>query len=340
MDFDISEEQRSFAEHSREFFTEHAGPERARALLDGSCEIAPGRKLLAELGFSSLTIPEEAGGIGADLLDLALVAEQAGRQLAGPSLASAARAAVLLEGDTERLRAISEGTMSVAVLDGSPSRQAPSMDVIGATHFLALHGEDLVLGEGRVTPGEHIDATRGLGYVELTSFETVHQGARSRWERAKQVACVVLAAESLGGAERVVELGIEHAKARKAFGREIGGFQAVKHRLVDDWVAVDQLRSLVWWAAWAADNAPDQLPIAASAAKAYSAGTFQTACETLIHVLGAVGFTWEHDAHLYWRRAKVDRLLLGDESEHFAEVALRSLAATHSASEMAEIVPV
>ncbi|QHE70814.1 acyl-CoA dehydrogenase family protein [Rhodococcus sp. WAY2] len=340
MNFDINDEQRNFAEHSRDFFTEHAGPECARALLDKPGEeAAPGRKMLAELGFSSLTIPEEAGGIGADLLDMALVAEQAGRQLAGPSLASAARIAVLLEGDTDRLRAISEGRMAVAVLDGSPSRSTPSMDVVGATHFLTLDGDDLVLGQGVVTPGEPIDATRGLGDVDLTSSEIIRPDARDRWARAKQVACVVLAAEGLGAADRVVELGVEHAKVRKAFGREIGGFQAVKHRLVDDWIAVNQLRSLVWWAAWAADNAPDQLPIAASAAKAYCADTFQTACETLIHVLGGVGFTWEHDAHLYWRRSKVDRLLLGDESEHLAEVAQRSIAATRSAGTETEAIP-
>ena len=91
--------------------------------------------------------------------------------------------------------------------------------------------------------------------------------------------------------------------------------------LVDAWVGVDQLRSLVWWAAWAADNAPDEFPLAASAAKAYAARVFEQAAETVIQVHGGIGFTWEHDAHLYWRRAKVDRLLLGDEAEHLDAVA-------------------
>lgn len=327
MNFDIDDEQRNFAEHARRFFAEQAGSEPARKLLDEPGEPAPGRAVLAELGFSSLTIPEEAGGTGAGLLNMALVAEQAGRQLAGPSLATAARVAVLLEGDTARLREVSEGRTAIAVVDGSPTGSSPSMDVLGATHFLALDGEDLVLGDGRVTPGEAIDATRGLGIVELTSSEVVVRDARERWERAKQVACVVLAAEGLGAADRVVELGIEHAQNRETFGRQIGAYQAVKHRLVDNWVAVNQLRSLVWWAAWAADHAPEQFPVAASAAKAYCATTFETACETLIHVHGGIGFTWEHDAHLYWRRAKVDRLLLGDETEHLAEVALRSISA-------------
>jgi alkylation response protein AidB-like acyl-CoA dehydrogenase len=338
VNFDIDEEQRNFAAHAREFFSEQAGPGQARRLLDEPGQPAPGPHVLAELGFSSLTIPEKAGGVGAELLNMALVAEQAGRQLAGPSLATAARVAVLLEGDDTRLRDVSEGRTTVAVLDGSPTGSSPSMDVLSATHFLAFDGKDLLFGEGKVTPGEPIDATRGLGFVELTSSGVVVRDARERWERAKQVACVILAAEGLGAADRVVELGIEHAKTRETFGRPIGAYQAVKHRLVDDWVAVNQLRSLVWWAAWAADHAPEQLPVAASAAKAYCATAFETACESLIHLLGGIGFTWEHDAHLYWRRAKVDRLLLGDESEHLAAVALQTLAA--AARTATEAVPV
>ncbi|WP_328810503.1 acyl-CoA dehydrogenase family protein [Rhodococcus sp. NBC_00294] len=329
MNFDMDDELRSFSRHARDFFAEHAGPARARPLLDEPGEPAPGRRSLAEYGFSSLTIPEQGGGVGSELLNLALVAEQAGRQLAGPSLATAARVAVLLEGDDARLNAVSEGRSAIAVLDGP----GPSMDVVDATHFLAMDGDDLVLGVGRVTPGEAIDGTRGLGTVELTSSEVIATGARERWDRARSVACVILAAEGLGAADRVVEMSIEHAKTRQAFGREIGAFQSVKHRLVDDWVAVDQLRSLVWWAAWAADHAPDQLPIAASSAKAYCAGTFETAAETLIHVLGGLGFSWEHDAHLYWRRAKVDRILLGDESEHLAAVARLSIDAHRAGAE-------
>jgi len=118
-----------------------------------------------------------------------------------------------------------------------------------------------------------------------------------------------------------VQMGVAYAKEREAFGRAIGSYQAVKHMLVDAWVGVDQLRSLVWWAAWAADAAPAELPLAASAAKAYAAEAFERAAETCIQVHGGIGFTWEHDAHLFWRRAKVDRLLLGDEAEHLDTVA-------------------
>lgn len=325
MNFDINDEQREFSRHARDFFSEQAGPGAARSALDMAGELAPGRKMLAELGFSSLTIPEEAGGVGAELLNMALVAEQAGRYLAGPSLASAARVAVLLEGHNDLLQEVAAGLKSIAVLDGDPSSSAPSMDATSANYFLALDGTDLVLGTGTVTAGEPIDATRGLATVSLDSFEVIRSDATEQWEKAKLTACTIIAAEGLGAAERVVELAVEHAKSRETFGRKIGSYQSVKHRIVDDWVAVDQLRSLVWWAAWAADNDPETFQVAASAAKAYCATTFETACESLIHILGGIGFTWEHDAHLYWRRAKVDRLLLGDEAEHLTRVATRSL---------------
>nr|WP_275585970.1 acyl-CoA dehydrogenase family protein [Geodermatophilus sabuli] len=146
------------------------------------------------------------------------------------------------------------------------------------------------------------------------------------WARARRVAAVVLAAEDLGAADRAVALAVDYAREREAFGRRIGSYQAVKHLLVDAWVGVDQLRSLVWWAAWAADAAPGELPLAAAAAKAYAAEAFERAAETCIQVHGGIGFTWEHDAHLYWRRAKVDRLLLGDAAEHLDAVARLAVA--------------
>ena len=144
--------------------------------------------------------------------------------------------------------------------------------------------------------------------------------------RARQVGAVVMAAEDLGTADRAVLMGVEYAQQRQAFGRVIGSYQAVKHMLVDAWVGVDQLRSLVWWAAWAADSAPAELPLAAAAAKAYAAEVAERATETAVQVHGGIGFTWEHDAHLYWRRAKVDRLLLGDAAEHLDAVARLAVA--------------
>jgi alkylation response protein AidB-like acyl-CoA dehydrogenase len=288
--------------------------------------VQPGRRARADIGFLGITVPETAGGAGRGVLDLAVVAEQGGAVLAGPSLVTAARAAVLLADVPELAARLADGSAAFAVVDGPPDGSHPSIDAADATHFLALDGDALVVGEGVATPGTPMDATRGLASVRLTSRRVLAEDAAGRWARARQVAAVVLAAEDLGAAERAVGLGVQYAKDRAAFGRPIGSYQAVKHMLVDAWVGVDQLRSLVWWAAWAADAAPDELPLAAAAAKAFAASAFEKAAETVIQVHGGIGFTWEHDAHLYWRRAKVDRLLLGDEAEHLDTVARLAVA--------------
>ncbi|WP_448625080.1 acyl-CoA dehydrogenase family protein [Geodermatophilus sp. URMC 64] len=326
MNFDLDQDQRDAAAAAREFFGEQASAGAARQALEGAGPVRPGRKALADVGFLGITVPESAGGAGRGLLDLAVVAEQGGAVLAGPSLVTAARAAVLLADHPDLAAQLADGSAAFAVVDGSPEGSHPSIDAADATTFLALDGRALVVGEGEATAGRPLDATRGLASVRLTSRRVLVEDAAELWARARQVGAVVLAAEDLGAADRAVALGVAYAKEREAFGRTIGSYQAVKHMLVDAWVAVDQLRSLVWWAAWAADAAPGELPLAASAAKAQAASTLERAAETLIQVHGGIGFTWEHDAHLYWRRAKVDRLLLGDEAEHLDAVARLAVA--------------
>ncbi|MDQ2723743.1 MAG: acyl-CoA/acyl-ACP dehydrogenase [Actinomycetota bacterium] len=327
MNFDLDDDQREFAAAARDFFSEQASPADARRMLDGSTPVAPGRRAIADVGFYGITVPESAGGAGRNVLDLAVVAEQAGRVLAGPSMVSTARAAVLLAGDDERLASLADGSVGYAVLDGS----APVLDAAGADSFLARSGDDLVVADGTVAIGDPIDPTRGLGTVTLGETQVIGSDVAARWEHAERVGRVILAAEDLGTAARAVELAVAYAKERAAFGRFIGSYQAIKHMLVDAYVGVEQLRSLVWWAAWTADENPHELALAAAAAKASAAGVLEKAAETLIQVHGGIGFTWEHDAHLYWRRAKVDRFLLGDDVAAFDEVARLAMASAPNA---------
>ena len=326
MNFDLGPDQRDAAAGARDFYRGSASPSAARAALEGGA-VAPGRKALADIGFLGITVPESAGGAGGSLLDLAVVAEQGGAVLAGPSLGTAARAAVLLGGAPDLAAQLADGSAAFAVVDGALPGSSPAIDAAGATLFLGLDGDGaLVVGEGEATPGRPLDATRGLASVRLTSRRVLAEDAGELWARARQVAAVVLAAEDLGAADAAVQMAVGYAQQREAFGRRIGSYQAVKHMLVDAWVGVDQLRSLVWWAAWAADAAPEELPLAASAAKAHAAEVLERAAETCVQVHGGIGFTWEHDAHLYWRRAKVDRLLLGDAAEHLDAVARLAVA--------------
>ena len=322
MNFDLSDEQRQLAAAAADFFASAASPSAARASLDEGAPIAPGRKAITDTGFAAITVPESAGGGGGSVLDLAVVAEQAGRVLAGPSLITAARAAVLLEGNDEWLSALADGSKSFAILDGDGGA---TLDATTADTFLAFRDGALVVGGGTVTERSPIDATRGLADVVLDDTKVVAAGA-SQWARARQVAQVVLGAEGLGTASKALEVAVDYAKQRVAFGRQIGSYQAIKHSLVDAFVGVEQLRSLVWWAAWTSDESPEDLPLAAAAVKGMAATVLETTAETLVQVHGGIGFTWEHDAHLYWRRAKVDRFLLGDDVEAFDTVARLAIA--------------
>ncbi|MBJ7290409.1 acyl-CoA dehydrogenase family protein [Williamsia sp.] len=334
MNFDLDDQQRDLASAAGDFLASSTSLSEVRAALDAAATdiaVRPGRDQLLSSGFATITLPEEVDGGGGTVLDLAVVAEQAGRVLAGPSLITYARAAVLLAGDTDRLRALAAGDLKVAVVDGG----GPVLDALGAEQFLALRDGRIVIGRGTVDLPDPIDPTRGLGRVGLGDVEVIDgsgagEDAQARWDRALQIGRVILAAESLGAAARSVEIGVAYAKERQAFGRAIGSYQAVKHALVDAYVAVEELRSLVWWSAWAADNAPDELPMASASAKGVAAMASQLAAETLIQVHGGIGFTWEHDAHLYWRRAKVDRFLLGDDVAAFDEVARLAMAGAAS----------
>jgi alkylation response protein AidB-like acyl-CoA dehydrogenase len=141
--------------------------------------------------------------------------------------------------------------------------------------------------------------------------------------RTLELACVALAAEQVGGAQRCLDTAVEYAKTRVQFGRPIGSFQAIKHKCADMLVEVESARSASYWAGWVAAHDPAELPIAAPLAKAYcSEAYFHCAAEN-IQIHGGIGFTWEHDAHLHFKRARAGEALLGNPSYHRELIAQR-----------------
>ncbi|HUY16846.1 MAG TPA: acyl-CoA dehydrogenase family protein [Acidimicrobiales bacterium] len=141
-------------------------------------------------------------------------------------------------------------------------------------------------------------------------------GALAGLEATLQVAEAALAAEQVGGAQRVLDASVEYAKNRVQFGRPIGSFQAIKHKCADMLLDVESAKSAAYYAAWAAQERNDELPIAASLAKSFcSEAYFHCAAEN-IQIHGGIGFTWEHPAHLYFKRAKSSELFLGDPAYH------------------------
>ena len=142
-------------------------------------------------------------------------------------------------------------------------------------------------------------------------------------DRVLDVAAIALAAEQLGGAQRSLDLTVEYTKVRHQFGRPIGSFQGLKHRMADLLMEVESLRSAVNYAAAAVAAGSEEVPIVASLVKAYASETYFHVAAESIQMHGGIGFTWEHDAHLYFKRAKSSELFLGDASYHRERLAQR-----------------
>lgn len=136
-----------------------------------------------------------------------------------------------------------------------------------------------------------------------------------------QRAVVALAFEQVGGAQQCLDMSVEYAKARIQFGRPIGSFQAIKHKCADMLVAIESARSAAYYAGWAASVGDEDLAIAAPLAKSYCSEAYSHAAGENIQIHGGIGFTWEHDAHLFFKRAKTDELLFGTPADHRAALA-------------------
>ncbi len=170
------------------------------------------------------------------------------------------------------------------------------------------------------TPLQTMDQTRKQARLEFAATPATLVGnagaAAPALERTLQLACVALAAEQVGGAQRVLDNAVEYAKNRMQFGRPIGSFQAIKHKCADMLLEVESAKSAAYYGAWAAASDDEELPLAASLAKSYcSEAYFHCAAEN-IQIHGGIGFTWEHHAHLYFKRAKSSELLFGDPAYH------------------------
>jgi len=209
------------------------------------------------------------------------------------------------------------------VLDGTT---APVLVVAARTPGgTSLFAPDAASFEREALPT--VDRTRRLARVALSGTRARLVGAEGcaapLVERALDRAAVALAAEQVGGSRRCLEAAVAHVLGRRQFGRPLGGFQAVKHTLAELLVDVESARSTALFAAWAAAEAPDELPAAASAAKACCSEVYARMAATALHLHGALGFTWDADAHLYYKRARSSQLLFGDPAHHRERLARR-----------------
>jgi alkylation response protein AidB-like acyl-CoA dehydrogenase len=200
----------------------------------------------------------------------------------------------------------------VAQADGGPSLFAVQGDADGLARRLV----------------ETLDMTRKQAALELNAVPARLIGAEGSAAgvvaQTLRDSVVALAAEQVGGAQRCLDMSVEYAKIRMQFGRPIGSFQAIKHMCADMLLEVESARSAAYYAAWAAEEQSEELPLVSSLAKAFCSEVYFRAAADNIQIHGGIGFTWEHDAHLYYRRAKSTELMLGTPQEH-REIAARYL---------------
>jgi alkylation response protein AidB-like acyl-CoA dehydrogenase len=347
MHFALTDEQAMIAETAQAFFAENATSERTRAAMaDKGCDHVLWSAFAQELGFAGMTLPEEHGGAGLGLVEFATLAEAAGSVVAAlPLLASCAMAApAILAGgsDEQRTRWLpglasgkKVGTVAIDV-DGRGPRLEGRRLVGTASHVPHGAVADLIVvatREGafavpvdaagvRVTALTTMDLTRPLARIDFdeVAAEPLHDPAAAR-DAALIGAWIALAADALGGAQAALDRTVAYARERIQFGRPIGSFQAYKHRLADMMVEIEQARSAVYWAACATDERDKDRLLAAHAAKAVAAEAYQMCAGNMIQLHGGIGFTWEHDAHLFFKRARANASLLGSPHWHRERIA-------------------
>jgi 3-oxochol-4-en-24-oyl-CoA dehydrogenase len=296
----------------------------ARSALEAADEhLPPFWADLAEQGWLGLHLPERYGGQGYGRAESAIVVEELGRVCApGPLLPSVAASAVIAAGgsDEQRDRWL-PGLADGSLVGAFGTSGAPVMGAALADVFVLQAGRDLVVADRSavaVTPRTSLDATRRVASADLEDPEGPGVGRLE--PAAVAVVAGLVAADAVGGAAWCVDVAAEYAKARVQFGRPIGRFQAVKHRCADMLLRLELARAAAWDAVRATEG--DDLDVASAAASAVAVEAYFAIAKDCIQVLGGIGYTWEHDAHLYLKRATAMRQLFPAHPERVAALAL------------------
>jgi alkylation response protein AidB-like acyl-CoA dehydrogenase len=361
MYFDLTDEQQAIRSTAREFLAARYKSERIRELAESENGFEQSDwEEMAELGWPGLALPEEWGGQGLGIVDLAVLFEEMGYALAPAPLLSTTVAGLALAAngsDEQRerwLRPLARGEVrgTIALFDaGTPAAIGGfEMEAKADGDGVVLDGEKVLVMDAAsadfllvatadghrhlveraadgvsVVPEKSIDLTRRLYSVGFDGVrvgpEATLSGSQGDYLPVLWRACVAIAAESTGVAQRTMEMAVEYAKDRQQFGRPIGAYQAVSHRCAQMLLETENARSAVYGAAWAADAEPESLPLAASMAKAYASDAGWRVPDASIQAHGGIGFTWEHDLHFFLKRGKANAAAFGDARWHRDRVA-------------------
>ncbi|MBI3782481.1 MAG: acyl-CoA/acyl-ACP dehydrogenase [Deltaproteobacteria bacterium] len=350
MNFDFSDDQKLLRKTAREFLSEHAPLTLCRAVLESDASYSDTLwKSTAELGWQGTSIPEEHGGAGFGHLEMAALAEEIGYALTPIPFSSSvylATEALLLAGTEKQKQAYLPRLASGELIGTFAQAEQAGESATPATTLSqkALTGNKLPVPDGDVAHFAVVSAKSGknvgLALVDLAANGVARRkirsidpsrslaaidfdGAAAQWlgdapcgaETIRQLidrAAVLYAFEQLGGATRAFEITREFTLGRYAFGRPVASFQAIKHRLADLYVEIELARSNSYYGAWALANNAPELGVSACGARVSASDAFELAGKEIVQLHGGVGFTWEYDCHLFYRRAKWMSAILGN----------------------------
>ena len=361
MDFGLSEEQRRLKDSARAFLSGECPTPALRKIM--ASEDGYPRELYAEiakLGWCGLIVPEEFGGAGLGMLDMAMILEEGGyAAMPGPFLFSSVLAASALklggskELNSKWLAPLADGKAigTVGVVESAGSIEAVDIATVASQDGAGwrVSGKKMVVPYANVadfivvaarndageiylfvvdakSPGvnvrslKNLDLTRRVSSVELMSAPAERlRGGPELFAKLIDVAAVAIAADSLGGSERALEMAVEYSKVREQFGKPIGSFQALKHAAAEIVADLEPARALLWYAAYrAGENSSRE----ASMAKARLCDIYSRTTDRAVLMHGGIGFTWEHDMHLWFKRARFNESYFGSPGYHRERVAV------------------
>ena len=348
MQFGLNDNQVMLRDSAREFFDGECKPATVRRLIDTRTgdDVELWSRMVVQ-GYTGIIFGEQWEGVGLGLVELILLMEEAGRALLpGPLFATVALAGAVLDAcgsDQQKrqyLAPICGGTAraSLAFLEPNASWDRADLQMTAASGRIS--GEKLFVPNAdvadyvvvvcrdavcvvplrnpavEVVPMSGMDLTRKMSALTFDNAAVDVLENQDGLARGLNIATTALVAEMVGGMQRTLDLTVEYAKTRKQFGKPIGSFQAVQHMCADMYLETESSRSAAYYAAWALqENAPDAAA-AVSIAKIYASDASRTVGNRGIQVHGGMGFTWENDLHLYYRRAKASETTLGDATFH------------------------
>ena len=341
VDFELSPDQVALQEAAGDLLDGRAGHDQVRAHLDSGQPYDERLwRALAEQGWLGIALPEDQGGVGLSWVEAAVLLEQVGRHTAPvpflPSLLALTVLAAADEPPADLIAGLVSGALigcvgwsahsgALRLADAGPHPQlsgrigpvegAAVADVAVVVARDSVFAVDLAqVGRPRVEPA--MDGTRVLSWLTFDATPAVWLGGSDLAAALLDLGAVGASAEMLGGSGRVLEMAVQYAKDRVQFDQPIGSFQAIKHRCADMVVDVEGMRSATWYAAWALSADDPDASAAASTAKVWTTDAAKRVMASGLQVHGGIGFTWEHDLHLYMKRSQFDRLSYGDAVYH------------------------